>query len=84
MAYTSGSAAVLINAVNAGLVVSVIPESAMRPGLKVLDERDGFPSLPPVDITQIRAPSAHEPIHDVLYDHIAAAIGNVTLQIAAE
>ena len=84
VAYTSGSATVLINAVLAGLAISLIPESAMRPGLRILDERDGFPALPPVDIALIRAPQAHEPIHDALYDHIAAAIGNVTLQIAAE
>ena len=84
VAYTSGSCTVLINAVQAGLALSVIPESALRPGLRVLDERDGFPALPPVDIALIRAPQACDPIHDALYDHIAAAIGNVTLQIAAE
>lgn len=84
VAYTSGSAAAMTSAVAAGLAISVIAESAMRPGLRILEERDGFPALPPVDIALIRAPHAVEPIHDALYDHITAAIGNVTLQIAAE
>lgn len=81
VAYTSGSSAALLSAVSAGLAITVVPESAVRPGLRVLEN---LPPLPPVDIALLRSARAHEPIHDALYDHITAAIGNVTLQVAAE
>ncbi|WP_319772783.1 LysR substrate-binding domain-containing protein [Breoghania sp.] len=84
VAYTSGSAAAITSAVAAGLAIAVVPESALRPGLRILDARDGFPDLPPANIALIRAPNAVDATHDALYDHIAAAIGNLPMRAAAE
>ena len=49
-------------------------------GLKAIE---GFPTLPPCDITLIRAAAAIDPVHDALCAHIQAAIGNVSMQMAA-
>jgi DNA-binding transcriptional LysR family regulator len=78
VAYTSSSAAALVGAVQAGLAVTVFPESAIRDGMRILDERDGFPALPSYcDISLLRSDTAREPMHDRLCDHLIAAIGNV-------
>ncbi len=83
ISYTSSSAAALIGAVQAGLAVAVLPESAVRSGMRILGESDGFPMLPPCDITMIRAASAVDPVHDALCCHIRAAIGNVAAELMA-
>ena len=45
-------------AVSAGLGVSVLPEVAILPGHRVLDEADGFPSITNTEIALIAAASA--------------------------
>ncbi|MTH99769.1 LysR substrate-binding domain-containing protein [Roseibium sp. RKSG952] len=84
IAYTSSSAAALVGAVQAGLAVTVFPESAIREGMRILDERDGFPQLSTCDIAMLRSKTANHAMHDTLCNHILAAIGNVGLQVAAE
>jgi DNA-binding transcriptional LysR family regulator len=83
ISYSSSSAAALSGAVQAGLAIAVLPESAVRSGMRILGESDGFPTLPPCDITLIRAAAAIDPVHDALCAHIQAAIGNVSMQMAA-
>ncbi len=75
--YTSSSAAALVGAVQAGLAVTVFPESAIRDGMRILEERDGFPTLPMCDIALLRSDKAKEQMHDKLCNHLVAAIGNV-------
>ncbi|WP_150524702.1 LysR substrate-binding domain-containing protein [Roseibium sediminis] len=84
VSYTSPSAAALVGAVQAGLAVSVFPESAIREGMRILDDRDGFPALPYCDIAMLRSDHARLPMHDALCNHVIAAIGNVSTPIAAE
>jgi DNA-binding transcriptional LysR family regulator len=84
LSYVSSSASALVGAVQAGLAITVFPESAIRDGMRILDERDGFPQLPQCDITLLRSEKARQPMHDTLCNHIIAAIGNVAVQIAAE
>jgi len=87
VSYTSSSGSALIGAVQAGLAITVFPESAIRDGMRILDEKDGFPALPHCDIALLRADSARLPMHDRLCSHIIAAIGNVGAvpnQMAAE
>ncbi len=84
VSYTSSSATALVGAVQAGLAIAVLPESAIRPGLRILGEAEGFPALPPCDITILRSSSATDSVHDALCSHIHAAIGNVSAQMAAE
>ena len=57
--YTSGNSTAISAAVQAGLAVTVLAESALRPGMRVLSEADGFPRLPNCEIGIIR--SWHRP-----------------------
>ena len=84
IAYTSPTATALIGAVHAGLAIAVLPESAIRTGMRILTESDGFPNLPDCEITLLRSAEATDPVHDALCSHIHAAIGNVSLLMAAE
>lgn len=87
--YTSGSALALTGAVLAGLAITVLPESALRPSMRILGPREGFPDLSHAEIGIIRADHAKHPIHDALAGHIAASLGNLQpqaepFQVAAE
>lgn len=90
VSYTSGAALALTGAVLAGLAVSVLPESALRPNMRILGPREGFPDLSYVEIGLIRADHAKHPIHNVLASHIATSLGNLSaldgaaLPVAAE
>jgi DNA-binding transcriptional LysR family regulator len=77
VSYTSGAALALTGAVLAGLAVSVMPESALRPSMRILGAREGFPELGHTEIGIIRADHAKHPIHDALAAHIAASLGNL-------
>lgn len=84
VSYTSPSSAALVGAVQAGLAVSIFPESAIREGMRILDEKDGFPTLPYCDIAMLRSEQARQPMHDALCNHVVAAIGNISTPMAAE
>ena len=53
--YVSWHSTAVGAAVLAGLAVSVLPESAVRPGMRILGPSDGFPALPSCKIGLIRA-----------------------------
>jgi DNA-binding transcriptional LysR family regulator len=82
--YTSWNAGAIGAAVLAGLAVSVFPESALRPGMRVLGDGDGFPALPIIDIGLLRNP--HEPsvLADALAAHIVQGLDNLSEAAAAE
>ncbi len=84
ISYVSSSATALVGAVQAGLAVTVFPESAIRDGMRILDDKDGYPPLPECDISLLRSAKAREEIHDTLCNHIVAAIGNISPALAAE
>jgi len=68
--YTSVSFAGIETAMRAGLAVGAIPQSNVTPGMRILDERDGFPALPDYALAMRRAKGASSCIHDRLEDHI--------------
>jgi DNA-binding transcriptional LysR family regulator len=70
IAYTSMSLAGIEAALRAGLAVSALPRSNVGVGLRILDERDGFPPLPNYQIALRRAENARSPVHDCLERHI--------------
>lgn len=76
--YVSSSAAGLSGAVGAGLAVSVMPESGLRPDMRILTPADGFPELKPCDVGLLRADHATDPLFDAVEDHIVRRIGNLT------
>jgi DNA-binding transcriptional LysR family regulator len=75
--YVSWHSTAVGAAVLAGLCVSVLPESALRAGMRVLGPSDGYPALPSCKIGLIR--NAHEgnPLADALGDHIRQSLDNL-------
>ncbi len=82
--YTSGNSTAISAAVLAGLAVTVFPESALRPGMRVLSEVEGFPRLPTCEIGIIRSWSRPaSPIVDKLAEHIVSSLDNLTVPAVA-
>lgn len=82
--YSSWSSTAVGAAVLAGLAISVLPESALRSGMRVLTEQDGFPSLPECDIGLMRAWNDSSRVTDALVEHIVSSLGNLSVPQAAE
>ncbi|PYE90381.1 LysR family transcriptional regulator [Phyllobacterium leguminum] len=76
--FTSWSATVLAASVLAGLAVSVLPECALRPGMRVLSEADGFGRLPEFGIGILRGHSKQTAIIDALAQHIVESLDNIS------
>lgn len=76
--FTSWSSTVLASAVLAGMAVSVLPESALRTGMKILNQADGFPPLPPVQIGIMKRPGAPSSLINAISNHITACLDNIT------
>jgi DNA-binding transcriptional LysR family regulator len=82
--YTSGNSTAISAAVLAGLAVTVFPESALRPGMRVLSEVEGFPRLPICEIGVIRSWSRPaSPIVDKLAEHIVSSLDNLSVPAVA-
>ncbi|MEX0406200.1 LysR substrate-binding domain-containing protein [Aquibium sp. LZ166] len=79
--FTSWSATVIIAAVMSGLAVSVLPECALRPGMRVLTESDGFGALPDCRIGIMRGHSSQPAIVDALARHITESLDNISLPV---
>lgn len=75
--YSSSSATALAAAVLSGLAVSILPESAIRPGMRKLGEEEGFPELPRCDIALLRAPNGNSSSVEALASHIVASLSNL-------
>ena len=75
--YVSWNSTAVGAAVLAGLAVSVLPESALRQGMRVLGEHEGFPRLPPVDIGLLRGRTKN-PVADALAGHIVSSLDNLS------
>jgi DNA-binding transcriptional LysR family regulator len=83
--YTSSNSAAVSAAVMSGLAISVLAESGLRPGMRVLGPSDGFPALSPCRIGILR--NRHEPstLADALANHIIQGLDNISeAAIAAE
>ncbi len=82
--YSSSSAGAVAAAVLAGLSVSVLPESGLRPGMRVLTAAEGFPELPSCRIGLVR--NAHETsaLAAALAEHIVSSLDNLSEAQAAE
>jgi DNA-binding transcriptional LysR family regulator len=82
--FTSWSATVVIAAVLSGLAVSVLPECALRPGMRILGESDGFGALPDVQIGIIRGHTSQAQIVDALARHISDSLDNISVPAPEE
>lgn len=75
--FTSWSATIVASAVLAGLAVSVLPECALRSGMRVLTEADGFPRLKDAEIGVIRSRNSDRPVIHALIAHIRDSLQNM-------
>jgi DNA-binding transcriptional LysR family regulator len=76
--YSSWNSTAVGAAVLAGLAVSVLPESAIRPGMRVLGSSDGFPPLPSCKIALLRNPVDTSVLTDALAGHIVTSLDNLS------
>jgi DNA-binding transcriptional LysR family regulator len=72
-------------AVTAGLAVSVLPESAIRSGMRILGPSDGFPALPSCKIGLVRNQYDATPLSEALACEIRQSLDNISNgRVAAE
>jgi DNA-binding transcriptional LysR family regulator len=76
--FTSANAGAVAAAVLSGLAVSVFPESALRPGMRVLTPAEGFPELPSCNVGLIRNPHERPKLADALAGHIISSLDNLS------
>ena len=82
--FTSFSATVITAAVLSGLAISVLPECALRPGMRVLGEADGFGALPDCRIGIMRGQTSRPEIVDALARHISESLDNISVPLVEE
>lgn len=85
--YSSWNSTAVAAAVTAGLAITVLPESAVRPGMRILGAADNFPPLPTARIGLVRKPGEAAILVDALASHIAQSLDNLSSlrpSIAAE
>lgn len=76
VAYTSASMTALFAAVRAGLAVTLVVESSLSHGMRVLGPEEGFPELPAATIALQQAPGAQSPVVQRLVQHITEGFRN--------
>lgn len=81
--YASWNSAAVGAAVMSGLAVGVLPESAVRSGMRVLGPSDGFPPLPEVKIALLRNKSSDSSINQALANQIIQSLDNLSQSKAA-
>ncbi|MDB5511572.1 MAG: LysR family transcriptional regulator [Enterovirga sp.] len=77
VAYVSWHSTAVGAAVLAGLAVSVLPESAIRSGMRILGPRDGFPGLPSCKIGLLCGAREPNELADALADQIRNSLDNL-------
>ncbi|NVK33922.1 MAG: LysR family transcriptional regulator [Rhodobacteraceae bacterium] len=82
--YSTWSSTAVGAAVMSGLAISVLPESALRPGMRVLCEADGFPKMPQCSIGIMRNWRQRSRVVEALVEHIQSSLDNLSVPIAAE
>lgn len=75
--FSSYSATVVGAAVTSGLAVAVLPESTLRPGMRVLGQRDGFPKLPDCEIGLLRGLREKTDVTEALVSHIRRSLNSM-------
>jgi DNA-binding transcriptional LysR family regulator len=76
--YSSSNAGAVAAAVLAGLSVSVLPESGLRPGMRVLTAAEGFPELPECRIGLVRNSHESSALTDALAEHVISSLDNLS------
>ncbi|MDD9876316.1 MAG: LysR substrate-binding domain-containing protein [Magnetovibrio sp.] len=74
-AYASRSTTAIQGAVLGGFAVSIVEESTIPAGVRVLSEADGYPRLPDVEVALHRAPGEISAPAQRLAEHIRESLG---------
>jgi DNA-binding transcriptional LysR family regulator len=82
--FSSFSATVIAAAVLSGLAISVLPECALRPGMRVLGDSDGFGTLPDCKIGIMRGHTSRPELVEALVRHIAESLDNISVPALEE
>ena len=82
--FSSFSATVITAAMLSGLAISVLPECALRPGMRVLGEPDGFGALPDCKIGIMRGHTTRPDLVDALARHISESLDNISVPAIEE
>lgn len=77
IAYSSSNSNAVTAAVQAGLAVGAVPELCVRPGMRILSERDGFPALGAFEIGLVRKPGRGSSAIDALARHVTDSLANL-------
>ena len=80
VAYVSWNSTAVGAAVLAGLAIGVLPESAIRPGMRILGTRDGFPPLPTCRIGLVQGVREPNDLTDALADQIRHSLDNMSAE----
>ena len=78
VAYVSWNSTAVTAAVLAGLAVSVLPESAVKTGMRILGARDGFPPLPTCKIGLMTGRREPNPLATALATQIRENLDNLS------
>jgi DNA-binding transcriptional LysR family regulator len=82
--FESWSATAIGAAVLSGLAITILPESALRAGMRILGEANGLPPLPVCEIGIIRSRSHPTQVVEALAGHIVDSLDNQSQMFAAE
>ncbi len=77
IAYSSSNSNAINAAVQTGLAVGAVPELCVRPGMRILTERDGFPTIGSFDIGLVRKPGRPSSAIEALARHVTESLGNL-------
>lgn len=84
IAYTSSNATAISSAVLSDLAIGFLPESALQPGMRVVNDDHGLPRLGDAQIALMRASHAYGGIYDALANHIVQSMGNLETPAAQQ
>ena len=78
IAYTSPDIAGLQSAVESGLGVTALTQKTLRPGMRVLGEADGFPTMKRIEVGLFYKHPQLSPAGHKLAEHLLSALDNAT------
>src|ERR1039458_5235689 len=71
---TSRSVACVLAAVSAGVAVSVVSQSVVQPGLRILTPAEGFAALPEAEVAVLGQDTTRSPVAKALAESIFLAL----------
>jgi DNA-binding transcriptional LysR family regulator len=77
VAYSSPNSNAVNAAVQSGLAVGAVPELCVRPGMRILGEKDGFPALGTFDIGLVRKPGRGSSAIEALSRHVTDSMASL-------